>query len=243
MKENRKNGFIYKNRFIIITLTLIVIGILLPIGIDCFVFGNSIESNLTNAEWAGFLGSYIGGIATILAVIITIWYTTKDNEEKQIRRDKEELERRKRSIKPHLETRCSYVNKEVELGENDRIFVFDKENCLNVHCCLEQTDKLAMKSKTIPYMFNYKIMNAGAGNAVDMMIQINGFAERLVVLQNETVNIYLKMNKADVAIKVKLTYSDIEALGKYEQVDSISLQGDNRGFAFLKGAIVEELIY
>ena len=142
-----------------------------------------------------------------------------------------------------METRCSYVNKEVELGENDRIFVFDKENCLNVHCCLEQTDKLAMKSKTIPYMFNYKIMNAGAGNAVDMMIQINGFAERLVVLQKETVNIYLKMNKADVAIKVKLTYSDIEALGKYEQVDSISLQGDNRGFAFLKGAIVEELIY
>lgn len=87
--------FIYKNRFIFITIGLIISCVILPLGIDRFVFGNSIESNLTNAEWAGFLGSYIGGIATILAVIITIWFTTKENEEKQKQRDKEDLERRK----------------------------------------------------------------------------------------------------------------------------------------------------
>lgn len=231
--------FIYKHKFIFITVGLIIVAVLLPLGIDYFIFGNSVESNLTNAEWAGFLGSYIGGIATILAVIITIWFTTKENEEKQTQRNQEELEKRKRCIKPYLETRCRYVNSEVTLGENDRIFVFQNEICSSVHSCLTQADKIAMNSKTIPYAFNYKIMNAGAGNAVNMLIQINGFAERLVVLRDETVNIYMIMNQRNVSIEIKLTYSDIESLGYYEQIDKISLQGDNRGFGFFKGAICE----
>ena len=234
--------FIYKNRFIFITIGLIISCVILPLGIDRFVFGNSIESNLTNAEWAGFLGSYIGGIATILEVIITIWFTTKENEEKQKQRDKEDLERRKRGIKPYLETRCSYVNAVIELSENDRIFVFNKEICSSVHCCLEKMDKIAMNSKNIPYMFCYKIMNAGAGNAVDMTIHINDFCERLVVLRDETVNIYMYMTQENVSVEVKLFYSDIESLGNYEQIDNIYLQGNNRGFAFSKGAIVERKI-
>lgn len=45
--------------------------IAVPIFID-FVFGNAFPSNIDNQAWAGFLGSYLGGIATLVAVFITI---------------------------------------------------------------------------------------------------------------------------------------------------------------------------
>ncbi len=46
--------------------------ILIPAFIDKFIFGNNIPSNISNEVWAGFLGSYLGGIATLAAVFITI---------------------------------------------------------------------------------------------------------------------------------------------------------------------------
>jgi uncharacterized membrane protein len=46
--------------------------IAVPIFIDFFVFGNAFPSNIDNQAWAGFLGSYLGGIATLVAVFITI---------------------------------------------------------------------------------------------------------------------------------------------------------------------------
>ena len=73
-------------------------------------------------------------------------------------------------------------------------------------------------------------------------IHINDFCERLVVLRDETVNIYMYMTQENVSVEVKLFYSDIESLGNYEQIDNIYLQGNNRGFAFSKGAIVERKI-
>lgn len=49
---------------------------LLPWLIDYFILGNNIKSNLSNGEWAGFLGSYIGGIvgggATLTAVLLSL---------------------------------------------------------------------------------------------------------------------------------------------------------------------------
>ena len=36
--------------------------IAVPIFIDFFVFGNVFPSNIDNQAWAGFLGSYLGGI-------------------------------------------------------------------------------------------------------------------------------------------------------------------------------------
>ena len=49
-----------------------------PIVIDFCVFGNTFPSNIDNQTWAGFLGGYLGGIATLVAVFITI----SDNNKK-----------------------------------------------------------------------------------------------------------------------------------------------------------------
>ena len=52
--------------------------IAIPLLIDVFIFGNAFPSNIDNQAWAGFLGSYLGGIATLVAVFITI----SDNNKK-----------------------------------------------------------------------------------------------------------------------------------------------------------------
>ncbi|MSR92234.1 hypothetical protein [Inconstantimicrobium porci] len=55
-----------------------VLVIAIPLLIDICIFGNSFPSNIENQAWAGFLGSYLGGIATLVAVFITI----SDNNKK-----------------------------------------------------------------------------------------------------------------------------------------------------------------
>lgn len=73
----------------------IVLGIIsifaIPIVIDFCVFGNTFPSNIDNHTWASFLGSYLGGIATLVAVFITI----SDNNKKiemQRKLENEQLE-------------------------------------------------------------------------------------------------------------------------------------------------------
>ena len=40
--------------------------------IDFFLFGNAFPSNTDIQAWAGSLGCYLGGIATLVSVFITI---------------------------------------------------------------------------------------------------------------------------------------------------------------------------
>ena len=69
--------------------------IAVPIFIDFFVFGNAFPSNIDNQAWAGFLGSYLGGIATLVAVFITI---SDNNKKIEIQRqsEKEQLAEQKK---------------------------------------------------------------------------------------------------------------------------------------------------
>ena len=65
----------------------ILIGVCLilttPIGIDKLIIGNSFPSNISNTEWVGFLGSYIGaligGLISLIGIILTIRFTREQN--------------------------------------------------------------------------------------------------------------------------------------------------------------------
>ncbi len=46
----------------------IVLIIAIPFLIDVWIFGNTFPSNIDNQTWASFLGGYLGGIATLVAV-------------------------------------------------------------------------------------------------------------------------------------------------------------------------------
>lgn len=65
-----------------ILLSLIAI-FLLPFIIDRFVIGNNVPSNISNSDWVGFLGSYIGAIigalVSLIGIAATIKYTNEQN--------------------------------------------------------------------------------------------------------------------------------------------------------------------
>lgn len=72
-----------KARYIILSIIFFVIAIFIPFLLDHLVFGNSIPSYISNGEWAGFLGSYIGGLCTLIALIATIRYYRNADERKE----------------------------------------------------------------------------------------------------------------------------------------------------------------
>lgn len=82
-----------KNKKNIFKCAFIVVIILIPIFLDWLIFGNNIYSNLDNSTWASFLGGYLGGIATLIGVYITI---NENNKKLEIQR--------KLDVKPYLET-------------------------------------------------------------------------------------------------------------------------------------------
>ena len=96
--------------------------IVVPLLIDLFIFGNAFHSNIDNQAWAGFLGSYLGGIATLVAVFITISDNNKKIEEQKLYEQERIAEEKKAAVKPYLDTRYIFFNEDAEFGLNDRVF-------------------------------------------------------------------------------------------------------------------------
>lgn len=69
-------------------ISLIVISLLfvfaIPLIIDWIIIGNDIQSNISNSDWVGFLGDYIGAIigavVSLVGIAITIRYTNSQNK-------------------------------------------------------------------------------------------------------------------------------------------------------------------
>lgn len=92
----------------VIGFSILIIAI--PLLIDTCIFGNAFPSNIENQAWAGFLGSYLGGIATLVAVFITISDNNKKIEE-QKRIEKEQLaEQKKYAVRPYIDTSITIFN-------------------------------------------------------------------------------------------------------------------------------------
>lgn len=66
-----------------------VIGIILPFVFKFVIFESTEFSNLTNNEWAGFLGSYVGGILGGLGTLISVFITVKESRDMQIENKKD----------------------------------------------------------------------------------------------------------------------------------------------------------
>lgn len=61
-----------------------VVGIALPFGFKYAIFENPALSNLSNGEWAGFLGSYVGGIFGGIGTLIAVYFTVKSSQQAQL---------------------------------------------------------------------------------------------------------------------------------------------------------------
>ena len=73
----------HKNVLLILVASLIA-ALLLPLSIDWLIIGNSFPSNMTNSDWVGFFGGYIGSLigasVSLVGIIITIRYTNDQNK-------------------------------------------------------------------------------------------------------------------------------------------------------------------
>jgi len=91
-----------KKKILVIILISVFVIVALPFVLEAVVFRNEVYSVLSNGEWGGFLGSYIGGalggVGTLLAVYITTKETRKIQQENsvQIEDEKERTERKER---------------------------------------------------------------------------------------------------------------------------------------------------
>lgn len=67
--------------WVIIASAILVVA--LPLAIDWFIIGNSFPSNITNSDWVGFLGGYIGSIMgcviSLVGILWTINFTREQN--------------------------------------------------------------------------------------------------------------------------------------------------------------------
>ena len=78
-----------KNRIAVIILIYTIVGIILPFGFKYIIFENTALSHLINNEWAGFLGSYVGGILGGLGTLISVYITVKDSRDMQAENKKD----------------------------------------------------------------------------------------------------------------------------------------------------------
>lgn len=227
-----------KNKKIIFKCAFIVVIILIPIFLDWLIFGNNIYSNLDNSTWANFLGGYLGGIATLIGVYITI---NENNKELEIQR--------KFDVKPYLESGIFFFNHNVLFGDNDRVFIVEGEKVEKVGHSLSLTDRKTIEysqKNTSPYAgINYYVRNIGAGSAVNMQIIINGFEEQIAVAKDEKVNMYMIVhmcNIEEVEINIELKYWDVENREHYSKKDSFKMyynDGDIKSSKLHRGDVKE----
>lgn len=72
-----------KKAFYIALVSLLFI-LLLPLIIDWVIVGNNFPSNVSNSDWVGFLGGYIGviigAVVSLVGIIMTIRFTNNENK-------------------------------------------------------------------------------------------------------------------------------------------------------------------
>lgn len=140
-----------KHRYGMITLAIIVAAFIIPLFIDWAIIGNDIPSHLTNGEWASFLGSFLGGIATMLAVVLTL----RHNEKQRLREEKQREEEKKEEKRVYLDLVFHWNStiKRLRDYETDKakiVYLFDNEEEIAefAHCT---TMQIINKSKNQIY--------------------------------------------------------------------------------------------
>lgn len=118
-----------KRKIIVVLSAVLAVVIIMPILLDKFIFGNGYKSNISNSDWASFLGSYIGSIigaiATLVGIVITILYTGKQNKiDRQLQ------------FSPYLAATFKKVNTLLYTNGGTIQAVINESGPLNLYVCL-----------------------------------------------------------------------------------------------------------
>ena len=178
----------------------IIAAIAFPIAIDWLVFSNAFPSHITNEAWAGFLGSYIGGLCTMAAVFITI----SDNN-KKINNDR---------IFDIENEHTSMVHFDISPSRRKQIEITNKMQESRLLCVDYIISNVGAGSaiNMVATVNNFKENMAIAKNETVQLLCI----------------IYIRDNTPS-DLKIKLTYSDVEERGRYEKEEIIHIDIDENG--------------
>lgn len=128
-----------QKKFWFFIVSSIIVVVALPLIMDWLIIGNSFPSNISNSDWVGFFGGYIGALIGSIISLLGILWTIKFTRE-QNRADRE------LQIRPYLDIRYvpstnklvgkaswlgyvminEYNNNEAELQETERGLLYLK---------------------------------------------------------------------------------------------------------------------
>lgn len=219
-------------KYIGLVMFIIILTPAIPVFIDKFIFGNTIPSNISNEAWAGFLGSYLGGIATLVTVFITILYNDRKLESQKQEEKKTALQQRKLFIKPYLDTRYKFFNQKAETEENDRIAEVEGNSVKWVRNHFAEVHKhlIGVRQSDAQFVYlQYIIRNLGLGSAIDVNIVINDFPNKMTIAKDEKVSFYLMIDLQELketTINIEIDYWDTDHKAHYIQKDCFVINRD-----------------
>lgn len=201
-----KNKRTYIKYGVLVIMAIIIISIT-PLMIDYLIIGNDFPSNIDNDEWVSFLGSYIGAvigsIATLIGIIITLNFTTKQTKEEREFILKQTYEERRLSIVPYFKY-TMYENPlfTKESHDIDIFQVIDKDSNTTVDATI-------------------KLKNIGNGPAIDIKVYNVSY---------EGKNRNLVVNRGDGALESKSElFISIDLRMRLDEISNDMLIKNHRG--------------
>ena len=254
--------FWYKNkktilRSVTVTITLIFFIFVIPIVIN-WMYKTPAKLPIFAMSWEAkdvlsYYGSILGAVATIIALTATIKFTRENQKEE-----------RKLSIRPYLQTsKFNYTGFEGIPTAKDVIYMDIKPNIVNYQGGVPDdiSGIIDLKNKRVfdktynldgidngmyisnvnnyfssRYLLCYEIKNCGAGNAINVSLNINSrcFVPSFCVTTTESAKIMFILNKelldssGEYILKIAFVYNDIASLGKYYQTETIIFSNKNK---------------
>jgi len=155
-----------------------IIGIVLPIVFKYMIFENTAISNLSNNEWAGFLGSYVGGILGGLGTLIAVFITIRDSRNIQFENKKDTDQR--------------ILN---ETEERERLRIEDKHNSER-NKRKEFTDEISTYiGKYITHISKYFYANSSSER---LESEYTSARDKMISIEKEIEKVDEDINNADI---------------------------------------------
>lgn len=254
--------FWYKNkktilRYVIVTIALVFFIFVIPIVINLMykmparlpMFAMSWEAK----DALSYYGSILGAVATIVALTATIKFTRENQKEE-----------RKLSIRPYLQiSKFNYTSFEGLPNTKDVIYMDIKPNIINYQGGIPDdiSQIIELRNKKVfdktynldgiddgmyhsnmtnyfnsRYLLCYEIKNCGAGNAINVSLNVNSrcFIPSFCVTTTDSTKIMFILNKellgesGEYVLKIAFVYNDIALLGKYYQSETIIFTNRNK---------------
>lgn len=210
----------------------VIVAIGIPLILEFCIFSNNFASRVSNDGWASFFGGYIGGIATLLAVFLTIDDNRKTlSEQRQLDKEKEE-ERTRLGVMPYIQTSHNFYDETAEVSPQDIIYMID-EGVIKYRFTNGEKHILETYKNDLEYCFlKYVIRNVGAGSAIEVTIKVNDedYGVKQAIPQNEKIVLYMwkHMGKnSSCSIRIDMDFWDTVMMGHYYRREKFDLKAED----------------